>query len=70
MYTYVLLYVFCTYYTHVMRRYRQFLALHTAVCEYVKPEDTPPLPGKRILGSSVDPSFAEARGLALQVNVV
>lgn len=27
----------------------------------------PHLPGKRILGSSVDPSFAEARGLALQV---
>ncbi|CAM9739962.1 unnamed protein product, partial [Pylaiella littoralis] len=48
-------------------RYRQFLALHMAVCEYVEPEDTPPLPGKRILGSSVDPSFAEARGLALQV---
>lgn len=49
------------------RRYRQFLSLHTAVSEHVKPQDMPHLPGKRILGSSVDPSFAEARGLALQV---
>lgn len=48
-------------------RYRQFLSLHTAVSEHVNPQDMPHLPGKRILGSSVDPSFAEARGLALQV---
>ncbi|CAN0393367.1 unnamed protein product, partial [Ectocarpus sp. 12 AP-2014] len=50
----------------VLRRYRQFLSLHTAVSEHLKPEDVPHLPGKRLLGSSVDPSFAEARGLALQ----
>eukprot|EP00904_Undaria_pinnatifida_P008524 jgi/Undpi1/4801/HiC_scaffold_19.g08154.m1 len=52
---------------HVLRRYRQFLSLHSALSEHVKAEDMPHLPGKRILGSSVDPSFAEARGLALQV---
>ncbi|CAM9149523.1 unnamed protein product, partial [Scytosiphon promiscuus] len=51
----------------VFRRYRQFLSLHSAVSKHVKPDDMPHLPGKRILGSSVDPSFAEARGLALQV---
>lgn len=48
-------------------RYRQFLSLHAAVSEHVRAEDMPHLPGKRILGSSVDPTFAEARGLALQV---
>lgn len=51
-----------------INRYRQFLSLHQAVGENVRAEDMPHLPGKRILGSSVHPSFAEARGLALQVN--
>ena len=48
-------------------RYRQFISLHVAVAENVRREDMPHLPGKRILGSSIDPAFAEARGLALQV---
>lgn len=54
-------------YSSSVGRYRQFLALHAAVSEQVRREDMPTLPGKRILGSSIDPSFAEARGLALQV---
>ncbi|CAM9652252.1 unnamed protein product [Choristocarpus tenellus] len=51
----------------VLRRYRQFLSLQQVISQHVPAADLPHLPGKRILGSSVDPAFAEARGLALQV---
>ncbi|CAM9644124.1 unnamed protein product, partial [Discosporangium mesarthrocarpum] len=51
----------------VLRRYRQFLSLHQVMSQHISPSRMPNLPGKRILGSSVEPSFAENRGLALQV---
>lgn len=50
----------------VSRRYREFKALHGALKHLYPGRDLPPLPGKRIFGSSVEPSFVEKRQMGLQ----
>ena len=60
----------------VRRRYREFAELHKVLLDQVSGAAVagqpaaltlPPLPGKRIFGSSVDPAFVQERREGLQV---
>ncbi|KAG5187173.1 Phox homologous domain-containing protein [Tribonema minus] len=50
------------------RRYREFSELHRALAEDFRLQGPPlpPLPSKRIFGSSTSPAFVQDRRLALQ----
>lgn len=50
----------------ITRRYRQFLALHQELLQKIPHVKFPSLPKRKVLGSSLQPSFVEDRKQALE----